>query len=50
MDNVTLLTHMGGGTIETRAEFERLSLENITQVVFGTGKPLTPVNNPQVDD
>ena len=49
MDNVTLLTHMGGGTIETRAEFERLSLENVTQVFFGTGKPITPVNSPQVD-
>jgi len=41
---------MGGGTVETLAEFERLSLENIAQVFFGNGKPLTPVNNPQVND
>ena len=41
---------MGGGTIETRAEFERLSLENITQLFFGNGKPISPVNNPQIND
>lgn len=44
MENVTLLAHMGGGTVETRAEFERICMDNITEMFFGKGVPITPVN------
>jgi hypothetical protein len=36
-------------TVETLKEFERLCLDNITEVFFGNGKPVTPVNHPEVD-
>lgn len=48
MDNVTLTTHIGGGALETRIDFELLAMRNIMQVVGPNGEyarePLTPVN------
>jgi len=49
MNNVTLTTHIGGGAIDTRINFELNAMKNILAVVgeYGNiiGKPLTPVNN-----
>ena len=39
---------MGGGTINTREEFEKLCMENIMEFVFGKGIPKTPVNRPKM--
>ncbi|KAK1142257.1 hypothetical protein N8T08_008001 [Aspergillus melleus] len=48
MENVTLTTHVGGGALETRINFELNAMKNILAVVGedgGTiGEPLTPVN------
>ncbi|KAL1645028.1 hypothetical protein SLS58_004099 [Diplodia intermedia] len=48
MDNVTLTTHIGGGALDTRVNFELLAMKNIVTVVGPdggfAGKPLTPVN------
>lgn len=43
MRNVTLTSHNGGGAVETRIEFERLSMENVLRVLSDK-EPLTPVN------
>ncbi|KAF9632925.1 hypothetical protein BFW01_g3788 [Lasiodiplodia theobromae] len=48
MENVTLTTHIGGGALDTRVNFELLAMKNIVTVVGPdgefAGKPLTPVN------
>lgn len=48
MENVTLTTHIGGGALDTRVNFELLAMKNILAVVGPdgefSGKPLTPVN------
>lgn len=52
MENVTLTPHIGGGAIDTRVEFELNAMKNILAVVGEEGrvigKPLTPVNKPQL--
>ncbi|WBB62594.1 2-hydroxyacid dehydrogenase [Streptomyces sp. WMMC500] len=42
MDNVVLLPHLASGTLETRAEMERLTLGNLASFLGG-GDLLTPV-------
>lgn len=48
MENVTLTTHIGGGALETRVNFELNAMRNILAVVGSdgefAGKPITPVN------
>lgn len=48
MDNVTLTTHIGGGALNTRINFELNAMKNILMVVGEDGscigEPLTPVN------
>ncbi|KLU88927.1 hypothetical protein MAPG_07908, partial [Magnaporthiopsis poae ATCC 64411] len=48
MENVTLTTHMAGGVLDTRVNFEKNAMRNILAVVGAAGevigKPLTPVN------
>ncbi|KAK8221392.1 2-ketogluconate reductase [Phyllosticta capitalensis] len=48
MDNVTLTTHIGGGALDTRINFELNAMKNIVAVVGPdgafAGMPLTPVN------
>ncbi|KAJ5084187.1 hypothetical protein NUU61_008766 [Penicillium alfredii] len=48
MDNVTLTTHIGGGALDTRINFELNAMRNILAVVGEqgefAGEPLTPVN------
>ena len=48
MDNVTLTTHIGGGALETRINFELNAMRNIIAVVGPNGEfagePLTSVN------
>ncbi|KAH8658360.1 hypothetical protein BX600DRAFT_514854 [Xylariales sp. PMI_506] len=48
MENVTLTTHIGGGAIDTRVNFELNAMKNILAVVGEKGEfigmPLTPVN------
>ncbi|KAJ5590255.1 hypothetical protein N7450_004227 [Penicillium hetheringtonii] len=48
MENVTLTTHIGGGALDTRINFELNAMKNILAVVGSNGefvgKPLTPVN------
>ncbi|KAI8624629.1 D-isomer specific 2-hydroxyacid dehydrogenase [Xylariaceae sp. FL1651] len=48
MENVTLTTHIGGGALNTRINFELNGMKNIMAVVGDNGefigKPLTPVN------
>ena len=48
MENVTLTTHIGGGALDTRINFELNAMKNILAVVGSdgefAGKPLTPVN------
>ncbi|KAJ5668961.1 hypothetical protein N7462_010031 [Penicillium macrosclerotiorum] len=48
MDNVTLTTHIGGGALDTRINFELNAMKNILAVVGPSGEfsgePLTPVN------
>ncbi|KAK7547104.1 hypothetical protein IWX49DRAFT_107672 [Phyllosticta citricarpa] len=48
MDNVTLTTHIGGGALDTRINFELNAMKNIVAVVGSDGgyaaEPLTPVN------
>ncbi|OJJ50134.1 hypothetical protein ASPZODRAFT_57772 [Penicilliopsis zonata CBS 506.65] len=48
MENVTLTTHVGGGVLETRVNFELNAMRNILAVVGEDGgelgEPLTPVN------
>ncbi|CZR69312.1 related to D-mandelate dehydrogenase [Phialocephala subalpina] len=48
MENVTLTTHIGGGALNTRINFELNAMKNILAVVGPDGEfngdPLTPVN------
>ncbi|KAK7966267.1 2-ketogluconate reductase [Apiospora aurea] len=48
MENVTLTTHVGGGALDTRINFELGTMKNILAVVGEkgeiVGEPLTPVN------
>lgn len=48
MENVTLTTHIGGGALETRINFELNAMRNIIEVVGSSGEfkgePFTPVN------
>lgn len=48
MENVTLTTHIGGGALDTRVNFELNAMKNILEVVGPNGEfagtPLTPVN------
>ncbi|KAJ5368936.1 uncharacterized protein N7496_008696 [Penicillium cataractarum] len=48
MENVTLTTHIGGGALDTRINFELNAMKNILAVVGPngefTGEPITPVN------
>ncbi|KAJ5336166.1 hypothetical protein MYU51_014937 [Penicillium brevicompactum] len=48
MENVTLTTHIGGGALDTRINFELNAMQNILAVVGENGEfvgePLTPVN------
>ena len=48
MENVTLTTHIGGGALDTRINFELNAMRNILAVVGEkgefTGDPITPVN------
>lgn len=48
MGNLTLTTHIGGGALETRINFELNAMKNVIAVVGEggnfKGKPLTPVN------
>jgi lactate dehydrogenase-like 2-hydroxyacid dehydrogenase len=48
MENVTLTTHIGGGALNTRINFELNAMKNILAVVGEKGEfigePLTPVN------
>lgn len=50
MENVTLTTHIGGGAINTRINFELNAMKNILATVGPDGKvigkPFTPVNKP----
>ncbi|PLB50642.1 hypothetical protein P170DRAFT_435825 [Aspergillus steynii IBT 23096] len=54
MENVTLTTHVGGGALETRINFELNAMRNILAVVGEDGQvigePLTPVNAKAVRD
>ncbi|KXT00543.1 hypothetical protein AC578_5242 [Pseudocercospora eumusae] len=43
MENVTLTTHVGGGALDTRINFELNAMRNIVEVLEGR-EPLTPVN------
>ena len=48
MENVTLTTHVAGGALNTRINFELFAMKNILAVVGSQGefigKPFTPVN------
>lgn len=48
MENVTLTTHIGGGALDTRINFELNAMRNIIAVVGRNGEfagePWTPVN------
>lgn len=48
MENVTLTTHVAGGALNTRINFELFAMKNILQVVGEQGefigRPFTPVN------
>ncbi|KAL4756521.1 D-mandelate dehydrogenase-like dehydrogenase [Aspergillus foveolatus] len=52
MDNVTLTTHIAGGALNTRINFELNALKNIFATVGAQGEligqPFTPVNSKQV--
>ncbi|KAL3440682.1 hypothetical protein BJX65DRAFT_316310 [Aspergillus insuetus] len=52
MENVTLTTHIGGGALNTRINFELNAMKNILVTVGSQGEligqPLTPVNAKQV--
>lgn len=52
MTNVTLTTHVGGGAIDTRINFELNAMKNILAVVGDNGErigePGTPVNRPDL--
>ncbi|KAJ9607115.1 hypothetical protein H2200_008187 [Cladophialophora chaetospira] len=48
MENVTMMPHCAGGSIESTTGFERLCMENI-ESFFSAGKALTPVN-PEAQD
>ncbi|EGE04542.1 D-mandelate dehydrogenase [Trichophyton equinum CBS 127.97] len=41
---VTLMPHIGGATVDTQANFERIAMDNLESFFFGDGKPVTPVN------
>lgn len=43
MENVELMSHTGGGSIETNVGFERLTMENVDAVLNGR-EAVTPVN------
>jgi lactate dehydrogenase-like 2-hydroxyacid dehydrogenase len=45
LDNVVLLPHVASGTVETRAEMERLTLRNLDEFLR-TGRLVTPVLQP----
>ncbi|KAF2461642.1 hypothetical protein BDY21DRAFT_383581 [Lineolata rhizophorae] len=45
---VTLLPHIGGGTVDTNGNFECIAMENIEAYSLGNGKPLTPVNEVKI--
>lgn len=53
MENVTLTTHVGGGALDTRINFELGAMKNILAVVGEDGgvkgEPLTPVNRAVVE-
>ncbi|KAK7534530.1 D-isomer specific 2-hydroxyacid dehydrogenase [Phyllosticta citricarpa] len=49
MDNVELLSHTAGASVESHIGFERLGIENIMSF-FETGKAVTPVNLHFFDD
>jgi lactate dehydrogenase-like 2-hydroxyacid dehydrogenase len=48
MENVTLTTHIGGGALDTRINFELNAMKNVLAVVGPDGEfvgdPITPVN------
>lgn len=48
MENVTMTTHIGGGALDTRINFELNAMKNVLAVVGEDGefisKPLTPMN------
>ncbi|RJE22367.1 hypothetical protein PHISCL_05309 [Aspergillus sclerotialis] len=52
MENVTLTTHVGGGALETRINFELNAMKNILATIGPNGEvngePLTPVNKKDV--
>lgn len=52
MENVTVTTHIGGGALDTRINFESTAMKNILEVVGEKGEkkaePLTPVNKMSV--
>ena len=48
MDNVTLTSHTGGGSVETATGFERLVMENVEAVLEGR-EALTAVNQGLID-
>jgi lactate dehydrogenase-like 2-hydroxyacid dehydrogenase len=52
MDNVTLTTHIAGGALNTRINFELNAMKNILATVGAQGEligqPFTPVNSKQV--
>jgi glyoxylate reductase len=45
LENVVLTPHIGGGTIESRADARLLAAENVARVLRGE-RPITPVNDP----
>ncbi|EXJ63885.1 hypothetical protein A1O7_00220 [Cladophialophora yegresii CBS 114405] len=48
MDNVIIMPHCAGGSVESTTGFERLCMENV-ESFFSTGKAVTPVN-PEVSN
>ncbi|KAF2138319.1 uncharacterized protein K452DRAFT_301271 [Aplosporella prunicola CBS 121167] len=48
MENVELLSHTAGASIDSHVGFERLGMENVLSF-FETGKALTPVNLQWID-
>ena len=49
MDDVILTPHIGGGTVESRQAARQLCAQNVALVLQGK-RPLTPVNEPQLDN
>ncbi|KAL4889022.1 D-isomer specific 2-hydroxyacid dehydrogenase [Aspergillus ambiguus] len=54
MENVTMTTHIGGGALDTRTNFELNAMKNIMRTVGTTGQligePFSPVNKEYVRD